>query len=267
MRTRTPEFSAVSSGKSLGSQILATDFQRKIRAFLFSTFRPLYQKAGPRQEPRKSNSRGRPKRGTGVWGFRALASGFNSKNLSWSSLGRRRVDGVGAFLFGGGAGGVLAWRIGQHRIFGQGFGRHDKRPAGAALCQPQIRSCERQGRSDQGQRRRLDLHPLGPAGRNHRRIRELAPRARFRGRRGLGLSLAAVGPPHRGRHHEDQGRTCAALRSRRSDQRDRRPPAGRRRRPGQEMRGTAGAASSATASTAGSNSSGCGASTPDEKVE
>ena len=47
--------------------------------------------------------------------------------------------------------GCMARRIGQHRIFGQGFGHHHQRPAGAALCQPQIRSCECQGRSDQGQ--------------------------------------------------------------------------------------------------------------------
>ena len=93
----------------------------------------------------------------------------------------------------------------------------------------------------------------GPAGRNHRRIRELAPRARLRRLRGLGLSFPAVGPPHRGRHHEDQGRTCAALRSRRSGQRRGRPSAGRRRHPGQEMLRSAGAASPATALTAGSS--------------
>src|SRR4029079_10296519 len=72
-RSRCP---AVSSGKSLGSQILATDFQRKIRAFLFSTFRPLYQKAGPRQEPlggRTSGGDQSAAQGFGV--FRALASG------------------------------------------------------------------------------------------------------------------------------------------------------------------------------------------------
>ena len=166
------------------------------------------------------------------------------------------------FCSGGGARRRLAGRFGLKRIFGKGYGRHHQRLAGAALCQPQIRSCECQGRSDQGQRRRLGLYPLGPAGRNHRRIRELAPGARFRRRRGLGLSLAAVGPPHRGRHHEEQGRSRAALRSRRSNQRGRRPPAGRRRGPGQALRGRLVPLSAATASTAGSNSSGCGASTP-----
>ena len=35
----------------LGSPILASDFRQKIRAFWFLAFRPLYQKAGPRQEP------------------------------------------------------------------------------------------------------------------------------------------------------------------------------------------------------------------------
>src|SRR6185503_17394537 len=54
----------------LGSPILALDFRQKIRAFWFLAFRPLYQKAGPRQEPLGRSQAGvRPKRGTGVWGF------------------------------------------------------------------------------------------------------------------------------------------------------------------------------------------------------
>ena len=158
--------------------------------------------------------------------------------------------------------GCIAGRVGQLRIFGQGFAPDHQRLAAAALCQPQIRSCERQGRPDQGQRRRLGLHPLGPAGRDHRRIRELAPGPRFRGRRGLGLSLAAVGPPHRRHHHEDQGRTRAALRSRRSGLAPLPPACRPASWPRSRSARPAGAASPATALTAGSSSSGCGASTP-----
>jgi len=86
----------------------------------------------------------------------------------------------------------------------------------------------------------------------------------FRRRRGLGLSFAVVGSPHRGHHHEEQGRPCAALRARRCGQRlSPGPPAG----PGvvaqvKHWRGRAGAVLPAMVSMAGSNSSGCGASTP-----
>src|ERR1035437_8789101 len=156
---------------------------------------------------RNGQAEGQSGRGTGGYG---VGWCFNSQNLSCYP-GRRRVDGVEAFLFCRGARGCVAGRVGKHRIFGKGFGRHRQRFAGAALCQPQIRPCERQGGSDQGQRSRLGLPPLGPAGGNHRRIRELAQGQGFRGRRGLGLSLAAVGSPHRRHHHEDQGRTRAAL--------------------------------------------------------
>ena len=51
--------------------------------------------------------------------------------------------GVGAFLFGGGARGLPAGCVGHLGIFGQGFRAHHQRFAGAALRQPQIRSCER----------------------------------------------------------------------------------------------------------------------------
>src|SRR5438445_9489188 len=58
----------------LGSPILASDFRQKIRAFWFLAFRPLYQKAGPRQEPLgRSQAGGRPKRAQGSGVFRALA--------------------------------------------------------------------------------------------------------------------------------------------------------------------------------------------------
>src|ERR1019366_6272558 len=91
--------------------------------------------------------------GAGYRGVRRWV-GFNSQNLSCYP-GRRRVDGVEAFLFCSGARGCVAGRVGKHRIFGKGFGPHRQRFAGAALCQPQIRPCERQGGSDQGQRSRL----------------------------------------------------------------------------------------------------------------
>jgi len=95
---------------------------------------------------------------------------------------------------------------------------------------------------------------------NWRRVRD------FRRRRGLGLSFAvSSGSPHRRDHHEEQGRPRAALRARRCDQRCRRPPAGRRRCPGQTLARRAGAVLPAMVSMAGSNSSGCGASTPTKR--
>ena len=57
----------------------------------------------------------------------------------------------------------------------------------------------------------------GLAGRGHRGIRELAPHPRFRRRGRLGLSFAAVRPPHRGGDHQDQGRAwrrCSTAASR-----------------------------------------------------
>ena len=70
--------------------------------------------------------------------------------------------------------------------------RQRQRSAGAALCQPEIRPGECAQRTDQGSRRRLGLHPFRPAGRDYRRIRELAPHPRRRRFRGLGLPFAAV---------------------------------------------------------------------------
>ena len=91
---------------------------------------------------------------------------------------------------------------------------------------------------------------------NWRRVRD------SEGRRRLGLSLAAVRPPHCGRHHEEPRTT-----SRRSMIVRIQPARWRRAcRPASWPRSSvarqAGAASAATASMAGSSSSGCGASTP-----
>src|SRR6188474_2017531 len=73
-RSRYPDVPQVSA---LGSPILALDFRQKIRAFWFLAFRPLYQKAGPRQEPLGRSQAGvRPKRGTGVWGFSGVSGRF-----------------------------------------------------------------------------------------------------------------------------------------------------------------------------------------------
>ena len=90
---------------------------------------------------------------------------------------------------------------------------------------------------------------------NWRRVRD------SEGVRRLGLSFAAVGPPHCGRHHEDartnsRRSTIAPIRPARS-----RPACRPASSPRSRNAPTAGAASSATALTAGSSSSGCGAST------
>ena len=79
-RSRYPDVPQVSA---LGSPILTLNFRQKIRAFWFLTFRPLYQKAGPRQEPLgRSHAGERAKAGAhGCGAFRALAGGSNSKNF------------------------------------------------------------------------------------------------------------------------------------------------------------------------------------------
>src|ERR1700759_98514 len=53
----------------------------------------------------------------GHWGH-GVGRCFSSKNLSWY-LGRRRVDGVEAFLFGCGPCRCVAGRVGQRWIFGK----------------------------------------------------------------------------------------------------------------------------------------------------
>ena len=74
----------------------------------------------------------------------------------------------------------------------------------------------------QRSRRLLDLHPRRLAGRNHRRIRELAPYPRFRRVGGLGLSLAAVRQAHGRGADEIQSRSGSAFRqSGRQEHRDR----------------------------------------------
>src|SRR4051794_29476013 len=78
-------------------------------------------------------------------------------------------DGVVAFSCVGGARLCSLCRD-RHGGFGQGFDAHDLGPAGAALCQPEVRPRQRSRRPDQGQRRRLGLYALGPAGRDHSRI-------------------------------------------------------------------------------------------------
>ena len=144
---------------------------------------------------------------------------------------------------------------------GAGGRRHRaERAAGAALRQPQggSRQCAR--RTGQGSRRLLDLYPRRLAGRNHRRVRELAAHPRLRRVGGLGLSLAAVGQAHGGGATEIEDRSgaaaCQARRRKRGDWPACSPECSDR----SSIAPAAGAGSPATASTAGSNSSGCGAS-------
>ena len=86
-------------------------------------------------------------------------------------------------------------------------------PAGAALRQPQDRPGEPARGPVQGPPHRLGVPARRAAGRDRRRVRDLAPHPRRGGHRGLGAALAAVGPPHRPRHALGQGRGAADCRS------------------------------------------------------
>ena len=109
-------------------------------------------------------------------------------------------------------------------------GRVRQRTAGAALRQPQGRQGQRARRPGQDhdvnwvyQRAGLPVE-ITAEFENWRRIRDC------RRRRGLGLSLAAVGPAHRHGDRQDQGRSGAALReARRRERGDRQAPARRGR--------------------------------------
>ena len=98
----------------------------------------------------------------------------------------------------------------------------DQRSAGAALCQRQGGPGQCPRRAGQGPRRFVGLHPRRLAGRNHRRVRELAAHPRLRRRRRLGLPFDAVGKAHRGGAAESEERSRAALRQARRAQRRRR---------------------------------------------
>ena len=97
--------------------------------------------------------------------------------------------------------------------------QHGERATGSALRQPQDRSGQCARWPGQGPRRRLDLHEGRLAGRDHRRVRELAAHPRLRRHRRLGLSLAAVGQAHRDRAIEVEDRLGADLRQTRRQER------------------------------------------------
>ncbi len=92
--------------------------------------------------------------------------------------------------------------------------RLGQRPAGAALRQPQVRPGQCARRAEQGPGRALGLYPRRHAGRDHRRVRELAAHPRLGRRRRLGLSLAAVRQAHRRRGAAAESGTGAAVRER-----------------------------------------------------
>ena len=150
-------------------------------------------------------------------------------------------------------------RLARQRGAGQRCG--DQRPAGAALRQPQVRPGQRARRAGPRTTTSPGSTPAPAAGRDHRRIRELAAHPRLRRRRGLGLPLAAVGQAHRAGAAEGEDRSrAAATPSRDAHSGDDGATAVRRARQVKQLQRDAGAASSATASTAGSSRSGSGAS-------
>ena len=104
------------------------------------------------------------------------------------------------------------------------------------------------------------LHPLRPAGGDHRRIRQLAAHPRLGRLRGLGLSLAAVGPAHRDGDLQVTRTSWFRCSTPPTTRRGGRAPAAGRARLGEALHRRAGARSPAPGSTAGSRRSGCGAS-------
>ena len=101
--------------------------------------------------------------------------------------------------------------IGHHRgAFGQARRAHGgKRPAGAALRQPQGIDGSTSGSAPARITRRLDLREAGPADRGHPGIRQLAPHPRF-GRTGrLGVPEPSLGKTHRGRRAMEERRAAA----------------------------------------------------------
>ncbi len=109
----------------------------------------------------------------------------------------------------------------------------------------------------------------GPAGRDHRRIRELAPHPRLGGRRGLGLPLAAVAARRTAVvTAEAKDELVALSRAARPTERDVAAQlAARRARAGEALRPATGAASPAAASTAGSPQERLWGVYPNEKVD
>ena len=99
--------------------------------------------------------------------------------------------------------------------------RPDRAKAASGLPVPRFVSLKSdrvnvRGGPTKDQRCELGLYPRRPAGRDHRRIRELAAHPRLGRRRGLGLPLAAVGPAYRGCVQRRRRRTpwCRSTRSR-----------------------------------------------------
>jgi len=89
---------------------------------------------------------------------------FQPKNFEVGISAGDELMGWGVLCAVVGLAGSLLGASTKLRIFDKGYTPDHQWFCRSALCQPQIRSCERPGRSDQGQRRRLGLHPFRPAG-------------------------------------------------------------------------------------------------------
>ena len=205
---------------------------------------PLYQMAGPRQSSAGAVARrcGAPSRL--IWRMASVTAGCDGSS-GWL---RMRVGAMLARFGGRGRGG----RAGRDRTPADCRCRASSASSPTrSMCAPaRPRTTTSPGST-----------PAPPAGRGHRRIRELAPHPRLGRRRGLGLSLAAVRPAHRaGLAAEGQGRAGRVARQAGQRERRHRQAAARRARQREALPGRLVPHRRRRASTAGSSRSACGAS-------